>query len=152
MILENVDIKIRNYVQVNYYKKKGFNFKLEDIININPIILPKNSHVKIKVKCDICGNEKYLTYQRYNKNIYKYNIYTCSNKCATIKNKKTNLEKFGVENYAKTNESNEKVKQTCMKKYGKEFFPQTKEYLEKTKEKNLEKMIVNIISKVMNLK
>ena len=39
-----------------------------------------------------------------------------------------------------------------MKKYGKEFFPQTKEYLEKTKEKNLEKMIVNIISKVMNLK
>jgi len=53
--------------------------------------------------------------------LYKSNIYTC--KACTIKNgvinnKKTCMEKYGVESIAKLKEVREKVKSTLIKKYG----------------------------------
>ena len=54
----------------NYYINKGYVFtKVGDLfcIKINDLFV--GSKTIVRVKCDICGNEKYLTYQRYNKNI-----------------------------------------------------------------------------------
>jgi hypothetical protein len=82
--------------------------EIEIIVNIGDLIkipidkLWISSNIKINVKCDICQNIKYINFSMYNKNIKKYNIYTCSNKCAVFKNKKTCLNKYGDENYNNT--------------------------------------------------
>jgi hypothetical protein len=98
---------------ISHYKQWYNNIKVGDLINISVNQLSKNSAVKVHVKCDICGNERALAYYKYNKNILKYNLYTCK-KCFNIKNKKTNLEKYGSENYR----DKKKYKETCLKKYG----------------------------------
>jgi hypothetical protein len=89
--------------------------EIEIIVNIGDLIkipidkLWISSNIKINVKCDICQNIKYINFSMYNKNIKKYNIYTCSNKCAVFKNKKTCLDKYGDENY--NNRNNYKMKE-----------------------------------------
>ena len=74
MILENIDIKIGNHNQINYYKEKGFDCKLGDMININPILLPIHSHIRIKVKCQICNSVKMIIYPDYLKCIKNQNF------------------------------------------------------------------------------
>jgi hypothetical protein len=60
--------------------------------------------MNIKVKCDICGKEKEIMFQKYIKNISNGGFYSCSSKCAQDKIKKTNKDKFGKEYYTQTNE------------------------------------------------
>jgi len=113
MIVENtINIKVSNKT-ISHYKKWYNNISSGDNIEILISQLPINSAVKLLVKCDICDNEKIITYQKYNKNISKYDIYTCK-KCFNFKSKKTNLEKYGVENY----NNSVKSKRTCLEKYG----------------------------------
>ena len=135
MLLENeIQIKV-NSTTLKHYRSKGYIVNMYDLINIKINDLTKSSNYKIKVKCDICGDEKELPYNCYLKNIKKHNIYTCSNKCATIKNKKTNLERYGNENYNNI----EKNKQTCLEKYGVENIFQNEDIKDKIKQINLEK-------------
>lgn len=73
----------------------------------------------------------------------------CSVKCSSSdpfliskkmeKMKRTNLEKYGVDHYGKTEECREKMKKTNLKKYGVDHYSKTKEYLEKTKKTHLER-------------
>lgn len=58
---------------------------------------------------------------------------------ASEKRKKTNLEKYGVENVAQTNWATEKRKNTNLKKYGVAEYTQTEEYKKKSKETSLER-------------
>lgn len=161
MISEKINVKISKPHQRKYYREKGIDCNLGDVINIDISLLPRYSHIKIKVKCEICETEKTIQFSDYFKCIKKQNFYCCS-KCKRIKTDKTNiekygfitnlkcedtkrkirktcLEKYGVDNSAKAEENIEKVKQTCLEKYGKEFYPQTDEYKQKVKGKNLEK-------------
>ena len=103
LLTENVSIKIMNKSQYIHLKYLGYNIEYKQTITIPIEHLSTGSTLKVKVKCDICGNEKELTYSKYIKNISKYNIYTCNEKCARIKNKKTCLEKYGNENYNNVN-------------------------------------------------
>ena len=68
MILDN-EIIIKKHP--HYYKiiLELYNNTDEEYYKIPINKLSKNSHMKIKVKCDICGKEKILTYSKYNKNI-----------------------------------------------------------------------------------
>jgi len=127
-----------------FYKNKGFEEK--DGYFIIPIKdLPKNSNKKVKVKCDICGKEKEIKYQKYNKNISNDGYYACSNLCSSEKRKKTCLEKYGVDNPFKSEKIKEKIKVINFKKYGVEHFFQSeicKELLDNyLKEKGGEKII-----------
>jgi len=85
-----------------------------DEITIKVEQLPKGSHHRIDSKCDICGNDKNITYYRYLENIENGGIYCCSHKCAVIKSKKTKLDKYGSENY---NNKYKRIK-TNIEKYG----------------------------------
>ena len=135
MVLDN-EIQIRvNSTALKHYREKGYVVNMGDQIIVKIDDLTKSSGYKIHVKCDICGNEKYLPYISYLDNIKKYNLYTCSNKCAYVKNKKTCLEKYGDENYHNT----EKIKVTNLKKYGCENVFQNEEIKNKIKKTNLEK-------------
>jgi len=117
MIIEkNIDVKITKQ-NIDYFKKFDYIVNLKDIITIPIEHLQKQSHKKLHVRCDVCGLETILSYKNYNKNFKKYNLYTCL-KCSCIKNKKTCLEKYGVEHQMLFDETKEKIKKTCIKKYG----------------------------------
>ena len=111
MILsKEIEIKI-NSTSLNHYKERGYsNIKMGDSIKVKIDDLTPSTFYEIDVKCDVCGNEKKLKYYIYNKNIKKTGIYCCSNKCAHIKNKMTNFEKYGDENF----NNRKKCKNTCL--------------------------------------
>ena len=151
---EYVKIKMNNKCS-SYYKKLGYNVESNKYCEIKVSDLKKGSHAIISAKCDICGNEKEVMYKEYCRNTKKYDIFCCSNKCATVKNKQTSKEKYGVEHYSKTNEFLDKVKKTNLEKFGNEYYTQTDEY-KKIMIKNREKYdyseIKNKIKKTFLLK
>jgi hypothetical protein len=80
--------------------------------------LPVGSGQRVGVKCDVCGCEKEIKYQDYNKNISKYGIYSCSRKCSQQKVEITNLEKYGCKAPAQSEEVLNKMMNTKLDKYG----------------------------------
>jgi len=80
IIVNSMDVKRLSEISDKYK-----NLHKGDIINILVSELSKNSKRKIKVKCDICGKEKELSYDKYLKNINNCDFYACSSKCAQEK-------------------------------------------------------------------
>lgn len=117
ILTENIDIKM-NSKWISRYREIGYKCRVGDIISVNILDLPKNSHAIVCVMCDICGNEKNLKYQVYNKNLTKYNFYGCSIKCSDIKYRKTCIEKYGVESSSQSEVVKDKFKKTCIEKFG----------------------------------
>jgi hypothetical protein len=128
MILDN-DVKIKvSPVTLQKLKAIGIDANVNEIVVLPIDKIWHGSNIKVNVRCDICDKEKLLQYKSYVKNTRKYNIYCCSNKCSSIKNKKTCLERYGASNYVNT----EKAKMTKKIKYGDENF-QNVEKIKKTK-------------------
>lgn len=107
-----------NSKHISKYINNGYICKVGDIIEVSIKDLPINSHALVEVKCDICGNKKHLRYQVYNKSFLNQLIYSCSTKCGVLKYENTCLAKYGVSNYAKTNECRIKTENTCLSRYG----------------------------------
>lgn len=131
MILqENVDIKInsRNY---DFYKNIIKNIKNNQTYTIKTNDLFSGSHTKVLVSCDICKSNKIKPYRDYLKSYKNNNLYCCSPKCAQIKNKITNLERYGVENVFESDEIKEKIYETNFKKYNVFYPSQCKEIKDK---------------------
>ena len=119
MILDKeIKILVKSSITISKLKKLNLQCKIGDIITIPIEKLWNGSNILINVKCDVCDNDKAINYNLYNKNIKKYNIYCCSNKCSYIKNKLTNTERYGDEVYVNTNKS----KKTKFEKYGSETY------------------------------
>jgi hypothetical protein len=118
MILDNeITINVnpandRTYYKLGYYDKEIVQEPLDITIKIDD--LNKSSRMNINVRCDICSNDKKITYYKYIDNIKQYGFYCCSPKCASVKNKLTCLEKYGNVNF----NNREKAKSTCIEKYG----------------------------------
>jgi hypothetical protein len=138
LITKEVTIII-NSSNIKYYRELGYVIKVKDKISIPIENLTHGSHVEIDVKCDICNCERKITYNRYINNIKKYNIFSCSRKCANIKRKKTNFEKFGVENVSQSKDVKKKKIVTCLKNFGVEYSLQSDTVKEKIKKTCLEK-------------
>jgi len=147
LIAKNIAIKIAtsNY---KHYLNKNYKFNnIGDIIQININDLPKSSSVKVNVVCDICEIEKKIPYNKYLKNISKYNIYSCSEKCSFIKKKNTNLKQYGTIYASQSKEIKEKTKQTNFKKYGVDYYSQTTEFKKRYKDTCIKKYGVDNIFK-----
>jgi hypothetical protein len=140
MIIDRkIEIKV-NKKNIDHFKIKGYDVKLKDVINIKTEDLNHGSHKKIKVKCDVCGNEKEIMFQKYIKNVNNGDFYACCSKCAQKKVKKTNNDRFGSDYYTKTNKYRNDIRQTNLEKYGVvEHHLQSNEIKEKIKETNLKK-------------
>ena len=139
MIL-NTTYKIKiSKKNIKWLTEKGYKCNLKDVITINTKDLPEGSHKKINVKCDICGNEKELLFQKYIKNIKNGGFYACSSKCAQSKIKMTTKEKYGSEYYVQTKEYSKQVKNTSLEKYGVEHYTQAKSVKEKKESTNKKK-------------
>ena len=115
IINKNIDIRV-NSNNMKYLKEFNDNIKNNDIIQIPIEKLSKNSHLKIDVKCDVCGLEKNISYFSYVRNIKNSNIYTCQ-KCSIEKYKLTNIEKYGVEFPIQSKEIKERRKKNNIEKY-----------------------------------
>ena len=129
----NDKIKIRgNSRNIEHFKNLNYDIKINDYIEVNIKDLLKTSHLKIDVECDICKVRKNISYFSYCRNVGNNGLYTCQ-KCCTIKSKKTNLEKYGVEYPIQSNEIIQKRKNNNIKKYGVDETGKLEENIEKVK-------------------
>ena len=84
LLEEKIKIKV-SMKNIEHLKSKGYDCELKDIIEIFTKDINEGSHILVKVKCDICGKEKEILFQKYIKNINNDNFYACSSKCAQDK-------------------------------------------------------------------
>ena len=111
---ERIRIKVSKK-NIKHLNSIGYKCGLKEIIEILTKDINPGSHILVKVKCDVCGKEKEILFQKYNKNIKNGEFYACSSKCAQDKVKNTSLKKFGQEYYTQTKEYKEKVQETSIK-------------------------------------
>jgi hypothetical protein len=117
IVSKNINIKV-SCKTITKLRSLGYDVKINDIISIPIEHLDNGSHIKVDVKCEICGLEKSIMYQKYLKNIKNCGIYACNSKCAQFKVKKTSLEKFGKEYYRQTDECIKRIEDTNIERYG----------------------------------
>ena len=159
MIQEKIKILVKSSRIIYQLNKIGIKAKIGDDIIIPITSLWSGSNIKVEVTCDICGNKKKIRFQDYLSNIKKWNFYTCSNKCAMIKNKKTSLVNYGTDNPQKLEIIKSEIKKTNLERYGVEYPMMNNNIHEKSKKTNLEKygvectlksdIILNKIKKTM---
>lgn len=113
---QKIEVKItaRNR---NHYREIGYDVNVGDVIKICPDELTKGSHVKVKVKCDLCGKEYELQYKTYLKRLHPETGTVCRD-CLYVLAKQTWMEKYGVDHPCKTEEIKNRQKETFLKKYG----------------------------------
>jgi len=123
--------------------------------------LSKNSHVKVKVRCDYC-QEVFKREYRYierarkvvakdscskcshlktrdvNMSLYGYEYYTGTEEFKQ-KKKDTNIKRYGTENPLQNEDVKAKSRETIRSKYGVDSYTQTQEYKDKVKKTSLEK-------------
>jgi transposase-like protein len=172
MLLDNnVEIRI-NASNIKRLKKLGYtNIKVTDIIEIKICHLSKGSHVKVKMKCPICGNIFIIEYQSLLKAYPEINNYKCRN-CKRKENlnlkygidnvfqldntknkiKKTVIDKYGVDNVSKNENIQNKKKETNLKRYGVEWCQSNETIRNKTITTLLKKYNVDNISKLESIK
>ena len=76
-----VDIKCST-INIRKLRERGYdNIKIGDRISVPIKEISKASTVLVNAMCDICGEEKTLRYEAYNRNIEKNKIYIC-HKCS----------------------------------------------------------------------
>lgn len=144
MIFDEI-IKLPVKVKMSLFKNKELKKQLIE----NTKFLPEDAGIGERVYCiDNNITEVILCYCGKPVNYLKYSIgYSkrCSKKCACKdqsvikKRKETCLQKYGVDNFTKTDEYLEKTKYTNNKKYGKDFYLQTNELKEKRIKSNMDK-------------
>ena len=106
---------------------------LLDDIDISKLTI--RSKLKLNFKCDECNKIENITYDSYYRRGYKNGIYFCR----TCKTKRTNLEKYGVENVSQSDIIKDKKVETYIKNYGVDHPLKSKEVINKIKNNNLEK-------------
>lgn len=135
MILTKEVIININKNNIFFYKKKYKNLNIGDELKINITELSRGSNIKIRVKCDLCGDEKEVVYKTFNKSGYNEDYYLCK-KC---KCKINNKEKYGVENVFQIDSVKEKIKKTNIKRYGVDNISQSEQIKEKKIQTSIEK-------------
>lgn len=139
IITKEINIRI-NPRNVHHYNELGYKCNVNDIVIINPMHIPKMSHIKIIVSCDFCQLEKETSIKSYWRNYNRQNIYTCR-KCSKFKREKTCLDKYGVKSVSQLESHKEKMKdwmssdefkskskETCLIKYGVDNYSKTEEF------------------------
>lgn len=117
-MIKSDKIKVNiSYRNITHYIKLGYNPILNKELEIETSHLSTSSHVKIDVICKICGIENNIMYYKYIDNIERHGFYGCR-KCSRQKAAMTSLEKYGVDNYSKTNEWKDRVEKTNIDKFG----------------------------------
>lgn len=152
-ILKNINEQQRRefYIKKNYVNlyndiinfKNNIDVSYVDYKNFTELIFRYYNNYTLIPTCDNCN--KNVKFRGFN---IGYNNY-CSKKCVMLdkkvvekrntKSKLTNLKKYGVTNYAKTEECKNKILKTNNEKYGTDYYTQTDEFKKKSIKTNNEK-------------
>lgn len=132
-IIIDTHVKMRwNNFSRKHYESLGYLFtKGGDWFDVRVQDLTKNSHTKVKVQCDFCGDVKERTYQHHNAHVAddgKYCCRTCANK---IKIPKIIFDKYGVHSPLLIKGVREKGRQKMIEKYGVPYPTQNEEFKKK---------------------
>jgi len=106
-----------SYRNITHYIKLGYNPILNENLTIDTRHLPSNSHFRVDAICELCKSEINIRYHKYLENRSRHNFYSCK-KCSRQKAALTSMNKYGVDNYSKTNEYKKRVEATNIEKYG----------------------------------
>lgn len=114
MLVENQKVSIKWHPSnKNRFVELGYKFtKMGDAFEIPAHLLSKGSKVMVKVRCDNCGAEftkMFYDHLRHGDNCCE---------CSKLQRVKTNLDKYGVENFVQSKEFVEKRNATMLNKYG----------------------------------
>lgn len=145
--INTIKIPLKDCRKLEYFISLGYKC-IDDLIEIRIEDLNVGSRKVVPVACDFCENEVETTYKEYLRNIKNGGKFSCSKKCGSLKAKKSNIEKYGVEHPLKLQEFREKQSNTNLERYGVEFLQQSKEIREKTKKSYLENFGVEHISQL----
>lgn len=113
---EKLEVNI-SYRNITHYLKLGYNAIIHKYLEVKTEHLPSTSHVKIQAICIICGSENIIMYCKYLDNKKRHGFYGCKS-CSRQKAALTCIEKYGVDNYSKTEEYKKRVEETNMEKFG----------------------------------
>lgn len=119
MILDDI-LKVNiHHHNLNYWKNKYPDVKSGDIIEVYYYEFPKYDRTNVRVICDYCNEEFYLSIQSAITNLnHEYNKKIACKNCISLKNKETNMIKYGVENVFQIKSIQEKQRETVLNKYG----------------------------------
>lgn len=142
MILnKTLEIKLGSR-NINHYNSLGYvlpDKPFGKTINVNIEHLSENSWVEVTARCYYCNKIKNIKYYRYRTITSNNTNFSCSNKCSVTKRKETQLKRYGVDSYTKTDEYKKRCKDTCLKKYGVTNVFQATDVKDRIKKTNLEK-------------
>jgi len=138
MILEEYCEVILSLKNREYYKLKGYDISQSKLIIKTCDLIP-GSHKKIKVGCDICGNEKYIQWRDYLISFNNGNFYACSAKCAHSKNRMTCLKNHGVDNPSKSDKILKRKEDNNLAKYGSRYTITLDNVIDKIKKTNIDR-------------
>ena len=113
---------IINRGNLPFFRKRHSEIKIGDTLLIDIADVSIGSNLIITAKCDMCMKEVNLSYKRYNLQISKNSKFSCSKKCAALRNKENLIIEYGVYNIAQVPYVKEKIKQTNIEKYGNESY------------------------------
>lgn len=127
---------IANSSNIKNLKQFKYDIKYGESITIPTTHLSNGSHTKVDVVCDVCKKDKFIEYRYYIQSIKNGGYYSCSQKCSKDKAIKTNIERYGVDNPAKSEKIKNKIKKTFLDKYGVENISFLPEIVERIKNSN----------------
>jgi len=116
ILTKKVKVKMNSFTK-KHYNDLGYFYKVGEEFEILTEHLTEQSHIMIRVKCEICGKERELAYYNYRSNHKNCNFYSCK-ECKNFKYENTCNEKYGVSNTSKLKETTKKREKTCRQKYG----------------------------------
>lgn len=137
ILIQKIKVKISTKT-FKHYKNLGYNFyKCGETIEVLVTDLSIGSHVKIFVKCDVCGKEKEMPYKEYFNNIKNQGYFSCSPNCGKEKQKQTNIKKYNEVSPMQNESILLKSKATCLKNSGFKHNSQIPNVKKQKKEKSL---------------
>ena len=124
-----------------FYEEKGYIFtKMKDKFMVNVEDLKDGSNEKVRVICDNCGKEyNIFWYHKVASRKLNGDDLDYCHQCPTVRQKKTMIEKYGVEHPRQISEVNEKIAKTNIEKYGHKNPFGSKEIKEKIVSTNIKK-------------
>lgn len=102
---------------VKTYQNLGYVCRVGKPLEISVDDLSLNSHHLITAVCDVCGQERKLSYYAYMKNWTKYEYYACNN-CKQDKIETTNKRLYGVRRPIQNSQIHSKLEETNISRYG----------------------------------
>jgi len=102
---------------IQTYQNLGYVCRVGKPIEILVDDLSLNSHHLITAVCDVCGQERKLSYYAYMKNWNKYEYYSCNN-CKQDKIETTNKQLYGVRRPIQNAQIHSKLELTNIGRYG----------------------------------